>query len=82
MSQEAVERAIDTIQAPHAERTIRAIHEATKPSSEAQTTAARVEVLLKKIDELGLQPYTPPEPLPEIADDDVHLVAWIAVGAV
>ena len=80
MSQEAVERAIDTIQAPHAERTIRAIHKATKPNSEEQTPAARVEVLLKAIETLGLQPYTPPEPLPEIGDDDIHVVAWTAVG--
>ena len=79
MPQDAVERAIDTIQAPHAERTIRAIHKASK-GSETQTKE-RVEAILKEVDRLGLQPYTPPEPLPPIGDDDIHLVVWIAVGA-
>ena len=28
---------------------------------------------------LGLEPYTPPQPLPEITPDDVHLVCWLAL---
>jgi hypothetical protein len=29
--------------------------------------------------ELGLEPSPPPEPLPEIDHDDVHLVCWLAI---
>ena len=29
--------------------------------------------------ELGLQPSPPPEPLPEITEDDVHLICWLAI---
>ncbi len=29
--------------------------------------------------DLGLQPSPPPEPLPEITEDDVHLVCWLAI---
>ena len=28
---------------------------------------------------LRLEPYVPPKPLPEITDDDVHLVRWLAL---
>jgi hypothetical protein len=27
---------------------------------------------------VGLEPSPPPEPLPEIESDDVHLVCWLA----
>jgi hypothetical protein len=30
--------------------------------------------------ELGLEPSPPPEPLPDITEDDVHLVCWPAIG--
>lgn len=29
--------------------------------------------------DLGLEPSPPPEPLPEITEDDVHLVCWLAI---
>jgi hypothetical protein len=29
--------------------------------------------------ELGLEPSPPPEPLPEIDHDDVHLICWLAI---
>ena len=31
------------------------------------------------IRDLGLEPFVPPEPLPEITATDVHLVCWIAI---
>ena len=41
--------------------------------------AEQVQHILQVIRDLGLQPYTPPKPLPEISADDVHLVCWLAV---
>ena len=79
MTQEAVDRVIDTIQSPHAERIVRAIHRAGTPSSDNQPPGEIVEALLETIHELGLQPAEPVEPLPEIGDDDIHLVVWLAV---
>ena len=35
--------------------------------------------ILAVIKELGLEPYEPPKPLPQITEDDVHLVVWLAV---
>ena len=39
----------------------------------------QVQNILQVIRDLGLQPYTPPKPLPEISADDVHLVCWLAL---
>jgi len=32
--------------------------------------------ILAVIKELGLEPYEPPKPLPQITEDDVHFVVW------
>lgn len=37
--------------------------------------------LAEKIQELGLQPYQDPEPLPLIEEEEVQLVCWMAVSA-
>ena len=41
--------------------------------------AEQAERILAVIRDLGLEPYTPPEPLPEITPDDIHLVCWLAL---
>jgi hypothetical protein len=43
------------------------------PQEQAEAVAAKVE-------ELGLEPSPPPEPLPPITHEDVHLVCWLAIG--
>jgi hypothetical protein len=39
----------------------------------------RAARILELVDELGLEPPPPPEPLPEINPDDVHLMCWMAL---
>ena len=41
--------------------------------------AEQARKILAVIETLGLEPYVPPDPLPEIARSDVHLVAWLAL---
>ena len=76
LTQEEIDRAVDTLSAPYPERTIRtlrfAMHGSTDPAEQA-------ELILGVIRDLGLEPYIPPEPLPEITEDDIHLVCWLAV---
>lgn len=76
LTQEDLDRAIDTINAPYPERTIRtlqaAINSTEDPTQQAQN-------ILNTIHHLGLQPYDPPTPLPEINARDVHLVTWLAL---
>ncbi len=71
-----LERALDTIRAPYPERTIRTIQSAM---SSADDPAEQVQNILGVIKNLGLQPYEAPQPLPEIATQDVHLVVWLAL---
>jgi hypothetical protein len=42
----------------------------------AASEAARESV---QPSELGLRPAPPPEPLPSITGDDIHLICWIAI---
>ncbi len=77
LDQKDLEDALDTIRAPHPERTIRTLQAAMRnpdddPASQAQS-------ILEVIRDLGLQPYKAPQPLPEIASEDVHLVVWLAL---
>ncbi len=75
-TREEIDRAIDTINAPYPERTIRTFGTAIKASSDPAEQARKI---LGVIGTLGLEPYVPPDPLPEIARSDVHLVAWLAL---
>ena len=76
MTQDEIDRAADTIQAPYPERTIRTIQSALARSEDP---AQQAEQIIRVIEDLGLQPFVPPEPLPEITHDDVYCVTWLAL---
>ena len=44
-----------------------------------QDAAEQAQKILEIIRDLGLEPYAPPKPLPEITPDDVHLVCWLSL---
>ncbi len=76
MTQDEIDRAIDTIRAPYPERTIRTFQSALASSPEP---AEQSEQIIRVIRDLGLHPYVPPEPLPEVTPDDVYCVTWLAL---
>ena len=76
MTQDEIDRIVDTITAPYPERTIRTLAAALKNSDNPVQQAIEI---IRIIDVLGLEPYVPPEPLPEITPDDVYCVAWLAL---
>ncbi len=76
LTQEEIDRAIDTVNAPYPERTIRTLHAAITGDEDPTEQAEKV---LGVIRTLGLEPFVPPEPLPEITPNDVHLVTWLAL---
>ena len=76
VTQERIDRAVDTLHAPYPERTIRRFRAALVSSDDPTRQA---QSILEAIDTLGLQPYIPPQPLPEITPNDVHLVCWLAL---
>ena len=76
MTQDDVNKAMDSICAPYPQRTIRTFGAALKSSGDPRR---QTQAVLDVIDKLGLEPYIPPRPLPEITIDDIHLVCWMAL---
>ena len=76
MTIEDADHLVEALEAPYPERVVRSIRVAMgAPGSDVE----RVQLIAQTVSELGLEPSPPPEPLPEITTDDVHLVCWLAV---
>ena len=75
LTQDETDRTIDAICAPYPERVVRTFRAAMAADDHAEQAAN----VLGVVRSLGLEPYTPPQPLPEITLDDVHLVCWLAL---
>ena len=75
-NRETIDRALDTLGAPYPERTVRRFRQAMNAGTEPVVQARNILAVIR---ELGLEPYQPPEPLPQITEGDVHLVVWLAV---
>ena len=76
LTQTQVERAMDSLAAPYPERTVRTIRAAMSASDDP---AEQAREIIRVINALSLEPYVPPEPLPEITPEDVHAVCWLAL---
>lgn len=76
LTQDEVDRAVDSIRAPYPQRTIRTFRAALRSSEDPPAQAEAVHEVVRR---LGLEPFTPPSPLPEITPEDVHLVCWLAL---
>ena len=76
LTQDEIDRTIDAICAPYPERIIRTFRAAMAGTEHPAEQASNVVGVVRS---LGLEPYTPPQPLPEITPEDVHLVCWLAL---
>ena len=76
LTQDQVDRAMDSLAAPYPERTVRTIRAAMSASDDPNEQAREI---VRVINALGLEPYVPPDPLPEITPEDVHAVCWLAL---
>ncbi len=76
MTVEEADRLVDALQAPYPERIVRSIRHAMGSTADP---VEQVRAIATYARDLGLEPSPPPEPLPEITDDDVHLVCWLAI---
>lgn len=68
---------VDRLEAPCAPRAQRAIRDVL--TDKALSAQGRAERLLDTADQLGLTRQPAPDPLPPIADDDIHLICWTAI---
>jgi hypothetical protein len=76
MPVEEADRLVEALEAPYPERVLKLVRVAMASSEDP---AEQVRAIAKLVVELGLEPSPPPELLPEIDHDDVHLVAWLAL---
>jgi hypothetical protein len=75
MTQEQIDRLVESIEAPWGQRIERQIREAMQSGAKAGASAAIAET----VKSLGLQPYRAPEPLPPIEPSDIRLICWMAL---
>ena len=76
MTLEEADRLIESLQAAYPERIVREFRRVLASNEEGPNQAAHIARIAV---EIGLEPAPPPEPLPEIEADDVHLVCWLAI---
>jgi hypothetical protein len=69
-------RLLDTIEAPYDTRTQRMVR---KTIDAHEAPKERVAAIIALIDDLGLEPPAEVEALPEIEEQDVNLVTWLAL---
>ncbi len=77
MSLEERDRIVDALEAPWGMRQERRLREAFAPDRHAPGEQTRR--IAEVVEELGLQPWKPPEPLDPIDEDEVDLVVWMGV---
>jgi hypothetical protein len=77
MTQDDVDRLIESVEAPWGIRYEKPIREAMESASDSAASTAIAETVRR----LGLEPFQAPEPLPPIEEEDVRLICWMAVEA-
>jgi hypothetical protein len=75
LTQEEIDRLIESIEAPWGARIERQIRECLDGGKGVEASVA----IAAKVKELGLEPFKPPTPLPPIEEDEVRLVCWLGV---
>lgn len=76
--QEVIRRAVEALEAPRSLRVGKVVRDVLTRSEGPQEVS---KGLIKAVEDLGLEPYVAPKPLPPIALDDVELVCWAMVIA-
>jgi len=76
LTQRQLEEKIESVEAPWGTRIEKELREVFKRSAENKEKS---QALVEKIDDLGLQPFQAPEPLPRIEKDEIILVCWLAI---
>lgn len=75
--QTTLQNAIDSIKAPLSPRHTREFRKLYKNHKDTPKECAKQ--ILNEITQMGLKPYKPPSPNPEIANTDIHLICWLAI---
>jgi hypothetical protein len=76
LTREESDRLVEALLAPYPERVLKLVRQAMHSSADP---AEQVSALAQLADDQAMQPAPVPEPLPEITDEDLHVVAWLAI---
>lgn len=80
MTQAKQEETIDSLGAPWPQRYEREMREVAR--DENLNPGEKSHRIVEKADELGLQPFDAPDPLPVIREEEIMLVWWMAVAPI
>lgn len=76
LTQEELENLLDSVEAPWGRRYENELREIYRQDI---NPLEKTRMLVEKVRELGLQPFSPPEPLPPIEADEIKLICWMAI---
>ncbi len=79
VDQERLNRALDAVESPWPRREEHALRDAWGRTYASNTEKAKA--LVEQIESIGAEPFHAPEPLPPIAEEEIHLVTWLALEA-
>lgn len=79
--QERIRRAVEALEAPRSGRVERMVRDALDGFGTATRAPTEASLaVIERVEELGLEPYRAPPPLPEIDKDEVQLVCWMVLA--
>ncbi len=77
LTQEQMTDILNSIEAPLEIRTERQIRQVFDRDTEDKYAVS--QALVEIVQELGLQPFIPPAPLPPIEEEEIQLIVWMAI---
>ena len=78
VTQDELQQTVEAVEAPWGRRYERELREIYEDESLGPIETS--QRLIEKVDDLGLQPFEAPDPLPPIEEDEVKLICWMAVA--
>jgi len=79
VEQDRLYRCLDAVEAPWSRREenqLRAVW-----TQEFESTGNKATALVEEIERIGAEPFHPPDPLPPISAEEIHLICWLAIQA-
>ncbi|MFC1542105.1 helicase-related protein [Candidatus Latescibacterota bacterium] len=77
VDQNTIKRCLDAVESPWSRREENQLREVWQEQS--GTLSEKSRRLIECIEQIGAEPFQPPEPLPPISHDDIHLICWLAI---
>jgi hypothetical protein len=77
IEQSRLEKCLEAIEAPCSRREENRLREVFQQEYSSQGSKARE--IVEAVEQVGLEPFHAPAPLPPIHPEDVHLVCWLAI---